>query len=180
MSKRWREEVNEKNLLGTCKKAKQEQKLTPQRTMCHQPLEVTPGRSSSWKGSGEVESARMICFRINLKNKGWKRTTWLWNWNFTKLQIKQILQLGFYKHQNLLKYGGEEHTILFCDTPSDRLWFAKCKYVPPIWQNICHKCKESTPTLWPHRPTPQEGRDQSKVQSAAKKHKNHFRISYIY
>ena len=175
MSKSWREEVNEKNLLSTCRKAKQKQKLTPQCTMCPQPLEVTPGisssmKASSWKGSGEVESTRMICFRINLKNKGWKRTIWLWNWNFTKLQIKQILQQGFYKHQNLLKYGGEEHTILFCDTPSDRLWFAKCKYGPLIWQNMFHKCKASTPTLWPHRPTPQEGRDQSKVQLAAKKH----------
>ena len=43
----------------------------------------------------------------------------------------------------------------------------------PIWQNMFHKCKESTPTQWPHRPTPQEVRDQSKVQLAAnKKHKN--------
>ena len=101
MSKSWWGEVNEKNLLSTTRKAKQEQKLTPQCTMCPQPLEVTPGRStsvkaSSWKGPGGVESTRMICFPINFRNKSWKRTIWLWNWKhcyFTKSQMKQILQL---------------------------------------------------------------------------------------
>ena len=55
-----------------------------------------------------------------------------------------------------------------CDSQSANM----CR---PIWQNMFHKCKESTPTLWPHRPTPQEVRDQRKVQLAVKKtHKKSF------
>ena len=48
---RWANSDQTKNLLSTCRKTKQEQKLTPQCTMCPQPLEVTPGRSISLKAS---------------------------------------------------------------------------------------------------------------------------------
>ena len=151
--------------------------------MCPQPLEVTPGRSislkaSSWKGPGGVESTRMICFRINLRSKGWKITIGLWYWKhcyFTKLQMKQILQLGSINIKTFWSMEGR-------NIPSSSVTPHLTDYVlqsanmfRPIWQNMFHKCKASAPTLWPHRPTPQEGRDQSKVQLAAnKKHKEAF------
>ena len=177
MSKRWREELNEKNLLSTCRKAKQEQKLTPQCTMCPQPLEVTPGRltsvkASSWKRPGEVERTRMICFLINFRNKGWRGTIWLWNWKhcyFRKLQKKQILQLGSINIKTFWSMEGRNipsSSVTPHLTDYDSQSANMCR---PIWQNMFHKCKESTPTQWPHRPTPQEVRDQSKVQLAANK-----------
>ena len=145
--------------------------------MCPQPLEVTPGRStslkaSSWKGPSGVKSTWMVCFRIIFRHK-WK---WLWNRKhcyFTKLQLKQTKQLGFYKYQTFWSMEGRNipsSSVTPHLTDYDSQSANMCR---PIWQNMFHKCKESTPTLWPHRPTPQEVRDQSKVQLAAnKKHKN--------
>ena len=148
--------------------------------MCPQPLEVTPGRStslkaSSWKGPSGVESTWMVCFRIIFRHNGWK---WLWNRKhcyFTNLQLKRIKQLGFYKYQTFWSMEGRNipsSSVTPHLTDYDSQSANMCR---PIWQNMFHKCKESTPTQWPHRPTPQEVRDQSKVQLAAnKKQKKSF------
>ena len=88
---------------------------------------------SSWQGPGWVEITRKICLCINFRNKGWKRTTW--SWNFLEknkphhpdiCRKHHLLQAGHFigrvqnRHSKMFTCAGEcqifSRKILYCNS----------------------------------------------------------------